>query len=217
MLVSKGLKGSGDYGVFAFGAYNGQTANKPELNNKRHLVARITYPIQIGNQIIEPAIQAYTGDFVIPLDQTSKQVKITNHREYLDQRVAATFVLYPQPFGIMAEYNLGKGPEFNKFSDSIETQNLQGGFIMIYYQLKLKSYVLFPFIRGHYYNGGKKHELDARSYLVRELEIGAEWQPSKNFELVAMYTISSRTFEDYSLPNNAQVGNLLRLQAQINF
>ena len=29
-LVNEGLKGSGDYGVFAIGAYNGQTANQPE-------------------------------------------------------------------------------------------------------------------------------------------------------------------------------------------
>ncbi|MGZ5242951.1 MAG: porin, partial [Bacteroidia bacterium] len=29
-LVKSGLKGSGDYGVFALGTYNGQTANKPD-------------------------------------------------------------------------------------------------------------------------------------------------------------------------------------------
>lgn len=35
-LVRDGLKGSGDYGVFAFGVYNGQTANRPEQNDKLH-------------------------------------------------------------------------------------------------------------------------------------------------------------------------------------
>ncbi|MGI8600102.1 MAG: porin, partial [Chitinophagaceae bacterium] len=49
-LVSEGLKGSGDYGVFGFGVYNGQTANRPEQNNNLHIVSRITYPISIGNQ-----------------------------------------------------------------------------------------------------------------------------------------------------------------------
>ena len=43
-LVSSGLKGSGDYGVFGFGLYNGQTANKPELNNEPHAFTRIAYP-----------------------------------------------------------------------------------------------------------------------------------------------------------------------------
>jgi len=65
--------------------------------------------------------------------------------------------------------------------------------------------------------GGKKHERDARSYKVNELELGIEWQFSKNFELVAMYTISNRRYEDFILRDNHQAGNLLRLQAQINF
>ena len=39
-LVKTGLKGSGDYGVFAFGVFNGQTANKPDLNNELHIVGR---------------------------------------------------------------------------------------------------------------------------------------------------------------------------------
>jgi hypothetical protein len=77
--------------------------------------------------------------------------------------------------------------------------------------------VIIPFTRMQYYNGGKKHERDARSYQVRELELGIEWQPVKQFELVAMYTFSSRRFEDFVTQDNLQTGRLLRLQAQINF
>lgn len=54
-------------------------------------------------------------------------------------------------------------------------------------------------------------------YNVKELEIGMEWQPVKQFELVCQYTISSRRFEDHEMPDNLQTGNLLRIQAQINF
>ena len=61
-LVKEGLKGSGDYGVFGLGVYNGQTANKPELNNSPHIVARASYPFEIGNQVIEPGFQGYTGN-----------------------------------------------------------------------------------------------------------------------------------------------------------
>lgn len=74
-----------------------------------------------------------------------------------------------------------------------------------------------PFFRAQYFNGGKKHELDARSYEVKEFEIGVEWQPIKQFELTAMYTFSNRRFEDFALQDNQQKGKLLRLQAQINF
>ncbi len=214
-LVNDGLKGSGDYGVFAFGAYNGQTANQQERNNQPHIVTRFSYPIKIGNQIIEPGIQAYTGKFV--LLSTSNGVKRAANNEYLDQRAAMTFVLYPKPFGIQAEYNIGRGPEFNKLTDSIELRSLTGGYFQCHYLIRKGHHTLMPFTRVQYYEGGKKHELDARSYTVRELELGVEWQPAKTLELVAMYTISDRRFEDFVLQNNRQKGRLLRLQVQINF
>ncbi|MCF8329849.1 MAG: OprO/OprP family phosphate-selective porin [Crocinitomicaceae bacterium] len=214
-LVSEGLKGSGDYGVFGLGIYNGQTANKPELNTNRHVVARISYPFAIKKQIIEPGIQAYKG--VYTLSTLSSGVKSNIDKTYLDERIGATFVLYPKPFGILAEYNVGTGPEFDKLADSITNQRLSGGFITASYKIDFKSQTLIPFLRYQKYDGGKKHELDARSYKVEELEIGAEWQPNKNFELVVMYTMSSRRFEDYAKQNNYQRGNLLRIQAQVNF
>lgn len=216
-LVRDGLKGSGDYGVFAFGAYNGQTANKPEQNNQPHFVTRFSYPLKVGNQIIEPSIQAYSGKYVVTRDQISTGAKFKADRNYTDQRIAASFILYPKPFGIQAEYNIGKGPQFNTVNDSIETKSLYGGYITMSYMLHYKEQIIIPFIRGQYYNGGKKHELDARSYDIKELEIGFEWQPVKQFELVAMYTISNRRYEDFVLQNNLQKGSLLRLQAQINF
>ena len=214
-LVSEGLKGSGDYGVFGIGIYNGQTANKPELNSNRHVVARISYPFAIKNQIIEPGIQAYKG--VYTLSTLSSGVKSNFDKTFLDERIGATFVLYPKPFGILAEYNVGTGPEFDKLSDSITNQRLSGGFITASYKIDFKSQILIPFLRYQKYDGGKKHELDARSYKVEELEIGAEWQPNKNFELVVMYTMSSRRFEDYAKQDNYQRGNLIRIQAQVNF
>jgi hypothetical protein len=214
-LVRDGLKGSGDYGVFAFGAYNGQTANQTERNNNVHMVSRLSYPFKIKNQIIEPGIQAYTGQYT--LLTTSSGVKKNDKSTYLDQRVGGTLVLYPKPFGILAEYNIGQGPEFNKYSDSIEVQDLKGGYITMSYLIKTAKQTIIPFVRGQYYEGGKKHELDARSYKVNEFEFGIEWQPHKTFELVAMYTISHRRFEDYENQDNFQSGNLLRLQAQINF
>ncbi len=216
-LVRDGLKGSGDYGVFAFGAYNGQTANKPELNNNPHIVSRIAYPIKIKNQIIEPALQAYTGQWVLAKSSLSQNVKVNANATYLDQRVAASFVVYPQPFGIMAEYNIGKGPEFNKHTDSIETRDLKGGYITLNYRIVTNEQQIFPFVRMQHYSGGKKFETDARSFSVNEYEFGVEWQPNSNFELVVMYTHSLRRYEDFVKQNNFQQGNLLRIQAQMNF
>jgi hypothetical protein len=215
-LIKSGLKGSGDYGVVGLGVYNGQTANRPEANNNMHTVARISYPFKLkSGQIIEPGIQGYTGK--TSLLSVTKEVKGTDKFIYDDSRVAASLVVYPQPFGLMAEYNIGTGPEYNPENNTIEQRKLQGGYVQAQYLLKKGKQVFIPFTRYQYYHGGKKAELDARMYRVKELEIGLEWQPFKNFELVAMYTISDRTFQDAVLKDNRQTGNLLRLQAQFNY
>ena len=214
-LVSSGLKGSGDYGVFGVGIYNGQTANRPELNANKHIVTRISYPFEIKKQIVEAGIQAYTGK--VTLVSTSSGVNYATDKLYDDKRVAGTVVLYPKPFGILAEYTIGRGPQFDKTLDSITTQRLHGGYVTASYMLNFKNNVLIPFVRYQVYQGGKKHELDARSYNVEDLEIGVEWQMSRYFELVMMYTMSSRRFEDYANQDNYQRGKLLRIQAQVNF
>ena len=216
-LVKSGLKGSGDYGVVAVGAYNGQTANNPELNNELHVVGRVSYPFKYNNQIMEAGVQAYSGKYVIPKTNLSPGVKYSSDLNYTDQRVAASFIIYPKPFGIQAEYNIGKGPEFNSATDSIEVKKLTGGYITFNYQVPLKNQLVIPFARVQYYDGGKKHERDARSYTVKEMEFGVEWQPVRQFELVVMYTLSERRYEDFLNQNNNQRGNLLRIQAQVNF
>ena len=217
MLVRDGYKGSGDYGVFAFGAYNGQTANRSEGNRNLHVITRITYPFVIGNQIIEPGLQAYTGKWAFT-SELSTGVTTPNKLQTTDQRIGATFVLYPKPFGIQTEYNIGRGPRYDKVTNTVQVSDLEGGYITLNYKWDLpKKQYLFPFAKFQYYDGGKKFEKDARSYVVRDYELGLEWQPFKAFELVAEWVIADRTFEDSALKNNRQRGNLLRLQAQFNF
>lgn len=217
-LVKSGLKGSGDYGVVGLGIYNGQTANRTEANNNQHIVGRVSYPFEFKNgQVLEAGIQGYTGKYVVQSISTDKKVVVNNNGEYLDQRVAASVVLYPKPFGLQAEYNIGTGPEYNVATNTIEQQRLHGGYVQAFYNLNIDKQILLPFVKYQMYRGGKKHELDARSYAVNDLEIGFEWQPFKNLELVADYTISGRRYEDAIKPINIQTGNLLRLQLQINF
>lgn len=219
-LVDDGYKGSGDYGLLGLGVYNGQTANQSERNNNQHVVARFTYPFEFKNgQVFEAGVQAYNGKYVVnTLTSGTGKAKLENNSpEFLDQRAAASLILYPQPFGFQAEYNVGRGPQYNTASNTIEESHLEGGYIMLNAKTSIKNQIVFPFVKYHYYNGGKKHELDARSYKVNDLEIGIEWQPFKNFELVADYTISRRIYEDAVLFDNKQSGSLLRLQAQFNF
>ena len=216
-LVSDGSKGSGDYGVLTFGAYNGQTANRPEANNSLHVVARASYPVVVGKQTIEPSVAAYRGAYVVTSDQRSPGVNGTRDFSYRDERLLGTIAIAPKPFGLLAEYNIGRGPEYNPATDSIETKSLHGGFITATWQFKPGRQILFPFARYQVYDGGKKHERDARSYSVNDVEVGIEWQPNSSFELVAAFYHGDRRFEDRQRPVNRQRGELMRLQAQVNF
>lgn len=213
-LVSSGLKGSGDYGVFGFGVYNGQGPNALDRNKNLKVVARVTYPFELpSGQIIEGSFQGYTGKYIV---NKSPQLS-PSQTEFQELRYGPTFVIYPQPFGIQAEYNWGRGPEYDPQTNTIIDAPLDGGYILANYMVKAHSKVFIPFVRYHYYKGGKKFEIDATRHRVKELELGVEWQFNKNFELVTMYTISDRTFENSAIPNNRQQGSLLRLQAQVNF
>lgn len=217
-LVNDNLKGSGDYGVLALGVFNGQTTNRPEANNRQHLVARVNYPFEVRGQIIEPGVAAYTGAYVLTADLRSPGVRGTRDFSYRDERVLASVALAPQPFGLLAEYNVGRGPEFNPATDSIETRRLHGGFITATYRIRTQSrQVFFPFARWQVYRGGKKQERDARSYTVRDFETGVEWQPSPSFELVGEMYWGDRRFEDFQRQDNRQRGRLFRIQAQFNY
>ena len=216
ILTDSGFKGSGDYGVVGIGAFNGQTANRPEANGNLHAVLRVSYPFRLANgQFIEAGVQGYSGRFVVPSGQRTPGV--TGASELDDERAAVSLVVYPQPFGLQAEWNVGRGPEVDPGARSIDTRRLDGGYVQAMYRAQFAGQTLIPFIRGQRYDGGKKAETDARSYRVRELELGAEWLPMPAFELTAMYTISDRRYEDGADSDNRQRGRLLRLQAQFNY
>jgi len=219
-LVSSGLKGSGDYGVLGLGVYNGQTANKPEANDSVHAVARLAYPFRTeGGQFIEAGIQGYMGRYIVPLAQRTSAA-VTGDFEQRDQRAAASLIIYPQPLGFQAEYNIGMGPQYTAELRRIENKRLRGGYAQVMYMIRKAGHIVTPFVRGQYYEGGKKHETDARRYLVRQVEGGVEWQPSKAFEIVAAYSQEDRTFQDDASAAariNRQKGGRMRVQLQVNF
>jgi hypothetical protein len=212
-LADSGLKGSGDHGVLAFGVYNGQSANRPEANNNLHLLGRLSYPLRLGVQAIELSLQCYSGRFVVPQRTTG----VGGGQEFGDRRLAWSAVLYPQPLGIQAEWNVGRGPEFDPSTRRIEERPLRGGYVLLTFRSRRRQPHLLPFARQQWYRGGKKIELDARRYQVRETEVGSEWYATGNLKVTAQYTISDRRYEDGINPDNRQRGRLLRLQAQVSY
>ena len=216
-LVSSGLKGSGDYGEFGAGIYNGQGLNTPSANKYFHYVARYTYPFKLRNgQFIETSIQGYTGKYTV----TSLSSSTITQKDalYKDQRLGVSLIVYPQPFGLQTEYNWGTGPQYNPQTRYIQQHPLNGGYILLNYRKRFPNgMVLFPYGRFTYYNGGKKFELDARKYLVVEGDFGLEMQFGKYIEVTPQYQYGDRLFEDGAKPINRQLGSLLRLQLQFNY
>lgn len=217
-IVTEGLKGSGNYGVASFGLFNGQTTNRNEMNKNLHTVARIAYPFEFKNgQFLELGLQAFSGYFNV---REARSNSVTSQDNIFEQRIAGSFILYPQPFGLQAEYNIGDGPTFTIDPNNtyrITRKSLQGGYIQIMYMKKIKSHIFTPYYRYHFYNGSKKIEVDARDYEISDHNIGIEWLPMKAVELTAEYMISHRKMRDSANPNYDQRGNLLRLQVQFNY
>lgn len=209
-LVDTGLKGSGDYGVFGLGLYNGQTANRSEANNNLHVVARATYPYQFeGGQIVEASVQAYHGLFTVT--KGTGAAAVGGPLDVVDQRIAGSLILYPQPIGVQVEYVLGDGPRLNAAQTAIEKGSIEGGYFLVNYRLP----PFIPFVRYHYYLGGRKHETNAPFQRVTETELGLEWQIMPELELTGMYAFTQRT--SLKAPYLTEIGRMARFQLQWNF
>ncbi|MDF1501637.1 porin [Roseisolibacter sp. H3M3-2] len=217
-LVDSGLKGSGDYGVIGVGVFNGQGTNRGEENDQLHAVARASYPFRLPNgQYVEVGVQGYAGRYVLIPSLRSPGLASATPTDFADRRVAGTFVLYPQPFGLQAEWNVGRGPEADPETRTVRERALDGGYVLATYRVKAGRGTVIPYVQAHRYDGGKKFELDARRYRVRELQAGFEWEVAEAIELTAAYQWSDRTYEDLGDPDNRQHGRLARVQAQFNF
>lgn len=214
MIADSGLKGTGDYGVLNVGVYNGQSANRAEANNNLHAIARLAWPFRFANgQFVEVGVQGYHGRFVV----TQRTPGITAPFDFEDERGAVSLTVYPQPLGLQGEWNSGAGPEFDPLTGAIRRQTLEGGYVQAMYRTRIQGQRVIPFVRYQSYDGGKKAELDARGYRVRETEFGIEWTPRSALELTVQYTVSDRRTADGAAPDNRQRGELLRLQGQISY
>ncbi|HEY9130688.1 MAG TPA: porin [Dyella sp.] len=223
-LVQSGLKGSGDYGVFGLGFYNGQGANRSEQNNSLHTVAHFTYPFKLANgQYVEVGASAYTGRFKvgpptsIAVDgQTFTPVDAAPANGSLDQRVAAHFIYYPQPFGLQAEWTVGRGPELDLAERRIRSRSLRGGYVQAMYKIDGSYGSLIPYVKWQTFRGASKFDTNAPRFLLDETEVGVEWRPSSALEIAVAYA-NMRRSNLTAAPYTRVKGDLLRMQLQVNY
>lgn len=217
------LKGSGDYGVLSAGLYSGQGLNRSDQNGNPHAFVRAAYPFKTaGGQFYELAVQGYRGLFVSPTQAISTGgATITPAIDadgVIDQRVAVTAVMYPQPFGLETEWTVGTGPQLSDDYRRIESASLFGGYVQASYRLNTALGSWLPFTRWHYYDGARKFARNAPRDEVHEMDFGVELLKWTEVELVGMYT---RTFKrtrtstfPYALTRDA---NRFALQVQWNY
>ena len=234
-VLDMGLKGSGNYGVFGVGVYNGQGGSLAEQNDDLHVVARLTIPVRLDNgQLAEFGVQGYTGRYTVlstPISRLgvgaplapANTLETTGRRGVLDERIATTFVWYPQPIGFQTEWNVGRGPALNAAQNAVEERALYGGYAQLFAKIDTPRLgTLFPYVRYTYYEGGMKAERNAPYTQVDEVETGTEWQFNKQMELTLSCLIADRT-------NTAAInqagrrsygqweGSVVRAQFQINY
>jgi len=216
-LVDSGLKGSGDYGVLGVGVYNGQSTNISERNDNKHIVLHATYPMELPyGQIIQFGVDAYRGTFDVA---SGPGVVPENNGNIRDERVGVHFVLYPQPFGFQAEWNWGHGPELNATRTAIQEGDLQGGYVQAMYKWDVNKpwlTTVIPYVRWQEYDGGRKNRTNAPFAVVREWELGFEWQFGRALEFVIAYARTERT-NTRTAPFEIQEGDIIRTQLQWNY
>ncbi len=245
-LSKKGLKTSGDYGVLGVGVYNGQAVNKAEANDNLYVVAHSTYPFDLGfmgsamrGQVLEVGADVFSGRFnksaseycynnAKCITKASDSVKFntktpTVSGDNSEDRAAVHAVLFPQPFGLQAEWNWGAGSTLNPTANKIERQNLEGGYVQAMYKIDdvfgTKG-TMFPYVKWQTYNGAWKAAANAPRVQVDEVEAGVEYQINKALELTVAYSTMSRTnVADAAKADflKQATGDMIRTQLQFNY
>ncbi len=242
-LSKKGLKTSGDYGILGAGIYNGQGLNRAEQNDDLYVVAHSTYPLELGfmgdffnGQVLEvgadaisgrftPVTAAYTpfGTKAIAPATTSKgipAVKGDGLGRISEDRVAVHAVLFPQPFGLQAEWNWGKSGGLNKdlgANGTIERRALHGGYVQAMYKFDKvfgTEGTMIPYVKWQTYKGSWKKDTNMPYISTSELEAGVEYQIMKALEFTVAYSDMSRTNDSAYAQAD---GRLLRMQLQFNY
>lgn len=219
-LVKDGFKGSGDYAVLAAGFFGGTGLNKADNNGEVHSLVRFSYPwVAASGQMYEAGLGGYAGRFKVTPTAVGGVTPTADARQlsdgFKDRRASAHFIMYPQPWGIEAEWTTGQGPMLNDAGTRIEECNLEGGYIQTSYRYQYgEGSELLPFLRWNYYDGARKFGTNAHKMVVNDLDIGFEWQWRPEVELVMMYSL---TGERTNAAGTAIIKDARRLALQLQF
>jgi hypothetical protein len=211
-LADDGQKLFGNYGAFGLGVFNGQGVNRAEKNDSLMAVALATWPFRLDGlgamfegQVLELGVQGL-------LNRVQPEAAAFD-----EKRVNLHAVLYPNPIGFQAEWNWGRGPEWDRAAQAIATKSLSGGYVQTMYRIAQSPVgALMPYARWQRYRGGWKAATNAPRLATDEIELGVEWQPLKELELTVAYASMKRAEADERRAGRAS-GDLIRTQLQWNY
>ena len=219
--------GPGDYGVFGIMVYNGQTRNRLELNHDKHIGAKLAYPFQFPNgRLLEAGVLGFHGVYSV---QGASQPNVASVARCIspltseggcdikDQRVTAYVWTPPQPWGLLAEFTVGRGPKRNAQTNFIEESNVVGGYVQGYYTWRYSDVgMLTPYVRWGEYYGGFKSLNGAPDGQSRTWNFGLVWEPDTHFRLTAdwMFKDGLNSTLVANRPQNDFDASQLRFQAQ---
>jgi hypothetical protein len=243
-LNKKGLKTSGDYGIVGVGVYNGQGLNRTELNDDLYTVVHTTYPVELNflggmfkGQVLEVGADAISGSFtptvgtsnVFGRGKTGTQINSLSTKSFYEDRVAIHAILFPQPFGLQAEWNWGQGatlnPAANLGNGAIERQDLGGGYVQASYKIDnvfRADGFMQPYVKWQTYRGAWKAATNSPRIATDEVEAGVEYQINKALELTLAYAFMDRTNTSTSDKTTSSYlgqarGDMGRMQLQWNY
>lgn len=216
-LEDDGQKLFGNYGAFGFGAFNGQGLNRTEGNDGVMLVGLATWPFELDGLGLDGQVFEIGGSVMHNRIRPEVRTGGLSAASFKDERVNVHAILYPQPFGVQAEWNWGTGPEFVPATGRIEERPLNGGYVQVMGKIDESPLgPIYPFARWQYYRGGFKAAINAPRLETEELELGLEMQLDKALEITATYGFAKRKEADERRTGQAE-GQILRIQAQWNY
>lgn len=216
-LADDGQKLFGNYGAFGLGVFNGQGLNRTEVDNDVMTVALATWPFELDGLGLNGQVLEVGGSVMRNTIRPEVRTGGVSPVGFKDNRVNLHAVLYPQPFGLQAEWNWGTGPEFIPATGRIEERPVNGGYVQAMAKIDNSPIgPFYPFARWQYYRGGFKAAVNAPRLETEELELGLEIQLDSALEVTATYGWASRKEADERRFGQAE-GQILRVQAQWNY
>jgi hypothetical protein len=207
----------GNYGAFGLALYNGQGTNRSETNNGLMFVAMATWPFALDGLGLDGQVLEVGGAVMRNRFQPELRSGGVSALSYADNRVGIHAMLYPQPFGVQAEWNWGTGPEWDSATQSIREKPLSGGYVQP--MLRIRRSPIGPFMafgRWQHYRGGWKAALNTPRLETDELELGIEFQPMTPLEFTLTYGHARRREADERRSGRAE-GDIIRAQVQWNY